>query len=150
MAHDDETVFNMTLLEMLRQDFGLRLPQLEGKLPEDESGVDVALIWNIVRKAVIDMKGFEVVEEVVLSTFSFAKYLMWKDLSDRTAELKESPFVAHLIATPRDPYEGSAEYMTPSEIDDKIAPSVRFMPLPADSSHNLAAHPSAPGCDLFL
>src|SRR3546814_10917103 len=36
MAHDDETVFNMTLLEMLRQDFGLRLPQLEGKLPEDE------------------------------------------------------------------------------------------------------------------
>src|SRR3546814_11992380 len=97
MAHDDETVFNMTLLEMLRQDFGLRLPQLEGKLPEDESGVDVALIWNIVRKAVIDMKGFEVVEEVVLSTFSFAKYLMWKDLSDRTAELKESPFVAHLI-----------------------------------------------------
>src|SRR3546814_7352328 len=29
MAHDDETVFNMTLLEMLRQDFGLRLPQLE-------------------------------------------------------------------------------------------------------------------------
>src|SRR3546814_8565251 len=111
MAHDDETVFNMTLLEMLRQDFGLRLPQLEGKLPEDESGVDVALIWNIVRKAVIDMKGFEVVEEVVLSTFSFAKYLMWKDLSDRTAELKESPFVAHLIDTPRDQLEG-----TPSEL----------------------------------
>src|SRR3546814_16343333 len=84
----------MTLLEVLRQDFGRRLPQLEGKLPEDEAGVDVSLIWNIVRKAVIDMKGFEVVEEVVLSTFSFAKYLMWKDLSDRTAELKESPFVA--------------------------------------------------------
>src|SRR3546814_12304040 len=98
---------------------------LEGKLPEDESGVDVALIWNIVRKAVIDMKGFEVVEEVVLSTFSFAKYLMWKDLSDRTAELKESPFVAHLIDTPRDPYEGSAEFMKPSEIDGKFDPSER-------------------------
>src|SRR3546814_7547370 len=120
MAHDDETVFNMTLLEMLRQDFGLRLPQLEGKLPEDESGVDVALIWNIVRKAVIDMKGFEVVEEVVLSTFSFAKYLMWKDLSDRTAELKESPFVAHLIDTPRDPYEGSRSEEHTSELQSLI------------------------------
>src|SRR3546814_17955673 len=78
------------------------------------------IFWNIVRKAVIDMKGFEVVEEVVLSTISFAKYLMWEDLSDRTAELKESPFVAHLIDTPRDPYEGSAEFMKPSEIDEKI------------------------------
>src|SRR3546814_943914 len=126
MAHDDETVFNMTLLEMLRQDFGLRLPQLEGKLPEDESGVDVALIWNIVRKAVIDMKGFEVVEEVVLSTFSFAKYLMWKDLSDRTAELKESPFVAHLIDTPRDPYEGSAEFMRSEEHTSELQSLMRI------------------------
>lgn len=150
MAHDDETVFNMTLLEMLRQDFGLRLPQLEGKLPEDDSGVDVALIWNIVRKAVIDMKGFEVVEEVVLSTFSFAKYLMWKDLSDRTAELKGSPFVAHLIDTPRDPYEGSAEFMKPSEIDEKIDPSELFMPLPADSSQIVAVHASAQGGDFVL
>src|SRR3546814_7039135 len=95
MAHDDETVFNMTLLEMLRQDFGLRLPQLEGKLPEDESGVDVALIWNIVRKAVIDMKGFEVVEEVVLSTFSFAKYLMRSE--EHTSELQSLMRISYAV-----------------------------------------------------
>src|SRR3546814_18950242 len=96
------------------------------------------------------MKGFEVVEEVVLSTFSFAKYLMWKDLSDRTAELKESPFVAHLIDTPRDPYEGSAEFMTPSEIEVKIDPSELFMPLPADSSHTVELPATDQGGDLVL
>src|SRR3546814_7941675 len=37
MLHDDETVFNMTLLEMLRQDFNLRLPALEGELKKDDS-----------------------------------------------------------------------------------------------------------------
>src|SRR3546814_17809442 len=70
---------------------------------------------------------------------------MWKDLSDRTAELKESPFVAHLIDTPRDPYEGSAEFMQPSEIDEKIDPSELFMPLPAASSQIVAVHASAQG-----
>ncbi|MEO3430161.1 DUF3320 domain-containing protein [Pelagibius sp. CAU 1746] len=149
-AHDDETVFNMTLLEMLRQDFDLRLPQLEGKLPEDEAGVDVTLIWNTVRKAVRDIKGFEVVEEVVISTFSFAKYLMWKDLSDRTAELKESPFVEHLIDHPRDPYEASAEFLKPSEIDEKIDPSELFMPLQADSSQIVAVQASSQGGDFVL
>ena len=148
--HDDETVFNMTLLEMLRQDFDLRLHDLEGELPKDDSGVDVALIWDRVRKAVRDVKGFEVVEEVVLSTFSFAKYLMWKDLSDRTAELKASPFVAHLIDHPRDPYEGSATFMKPSEIDEKIDPSELFMPLPADSTQIVAVHASAQGGDFVL
>ena len=29
-----------------------------------------------------DVEGFEVVDDVVLSTFSFAKYPMWKDLVD--------------------------------------------------------------------
>src|SRR3546814_8304731 len=76
---------------------------------------------------------------------SFAKYLMWKDLSDRTEELKGSPFVAHLIDHPRDPYEGSAEFMKPSEIDEKIDPSELFMPLPADSSPIVAAYASAHG-----
>ncbi len=80
VMHEDETVFNMTLLEMLRQDFELEIPQLEGELPTDHSGIDVPLVWEWVRKAVRDVPGFEVVEETVLSAFSFAKYLMWKDL----------------------------------------------------------------------
>ena len=37
--------------------------------------------------------GFEVVEDVVLGHFSFAKYLMWKDLVDRTDALRENAVV---------------------------------------------------------
>ena len=41
--HEDEPRFNPTLLEMLRQDFQLRMPELEGEpLPTDASGLDVA------------------------------------------------------------------------------------------------------------
>src|SRR5690606_24788826 len=75
--HDDETVFNMTLLEMLKQDFDISMPELHGSLPQDESGVDVRWVWRYVQQQVRDVPGFEVVEEIVLSTFSFAKFLMW-------------------------------------------------------------------------
>jgi len=148
--HDDEPVFNMTLLEMLRQDFTLRMPELEGDLPKDSAGVDVARILEIVKRAVRDVPGFEVVEEMVLSTFSFAKYLMWKDLADRTDELKKNAFVHHLIEKPRDPYGNSASFMSPRETDEKINPSDLYMPLSADSSQIVAVHASAQGGDFIL
>ncbi len=148
--HEEEPVFNLTLLEMLRQDFELRLPGLEGELPKDHAGIDVPLIWETVRKAVRDMPGFEVVEEIVLSTFSFAKYLMWKDLADRTEALKQSPFVRHLIDKPRDPYENSASFLRSDEIDEKINPADLFTPLYADSSQIVAVHASTQGGDFVL
>ena len=88
LAHDDEPRFNTTLLEMLRRDFGIELPGLDGDLPQDDRGIDVGAIWTQVRRAVKEVPGFEVVADVVLGHFSFAKYLMWKDLVDRTEALR--------------------------------------------------------------
>lgn len=149
-AHDDDPVFNLTLLEMLRQDFDIHLPELGGELPTDESGIDVLKVWDIVRARVREVPGFEVVEDVTLSTFSFAKYLMWKDLTDRTDALKESPFVAHMIDTPREPYSGGADFMEAREIDDRIDPKDLLAPLNADSSQIVAIHASALGGDFVL
>src|SRR5690606_23411225 len=86
--------------------------------------------------------GFEVVEEVILSTFSFAKYLMWKDLVDRTEMLKASPLVRHLIDSPREPYTGGARFLDPQDIDRCLAPTEILAPLNADSSQLVAIHAS--------
>ena len=102
--HEDEARFNPTLLELLRQDFQLRMPELEGDLPTDAAGLDVERIWRIVRTHVRDLQGWEVTEDVIISTFSFTKYLMWKDLHDRTELLKRNPVVRHLIDTPKNSY----------------------------------------------
>lgn len=149
-VHEDEPRFNLTLLQMLRQDFELDIPELAGALPTDESGIDVPRIWNLVRRAVRDTPGFEVVEEVVLGAFSFAKYLMWKDLVDRTDALKRNPVVRHLLETPRDPYNGGEEPPQPQELDDIVAPEDLFAPLAADSSQLAAVVGSARGCDFVL
>src|SRR5262249_28138148 len=72
---EDDPRFNPTLLQMLKQDFDLSMPEFSGDLPEDGSGVDVTEIWRIVRRHVKSIKGWEVTEQVTLATLSFTKYL---------------------------------------------------------------------------
>ena len=134
LLHDDEPRFNTTLLQMLRKDFAIEINGLDGALPADTSGVDVHGIWNKVRRAVKDAPGFEVVEDVVLGHFSFAKFLMWKDLVERTDSLRENPVVRHLIDSPRDPYPSEIAFVQKDRIDHDYEPSDLLVPLPTDSS----------------
>ena len=150
LAHDDEPRFNTTLLEMLRKDFRIDIKGFDNALPEDLSGVDVNGVWNKVRKAVKDAPGFEVVEDVVLGHFSFAKYLMWKDLVDRTEALRSSTIVKHLIDTPHDPYPSEIAFVDGSEIDRRYKPSDLLTPLPADSSQMAAIATADAGKDFVI
>lgn len=152
VIHDDEPRFNPTLQEMLRQDFELSLGIGDGELPKDDSGLDVALIWRTVAQAVKDIKGWEVSEDVVLSMFSFAKYLMWKDLSERSEALRQSPVVKHLLDTPRDAFDGGGSGTFPEErlLDSQYSPQKVFCPLPSDSSQLSAVLSAAQGRDFVL
>ena len=113
---DEEPIFNLTLLEFLQTEHDINLSEFKESLPEDESGIDVPNIWGRVREAISEQRGFEVVEEMVLASFSFAKYLMWKDLRDRIDILKENPFVEHLVDNPRGvyPQESHFQFVAPS------------------------------------
>ncbi len=132
---EDEVRFNLTLLEFLKQDFGLLLPELEGELPRDDSGIDVPGILNHLRSKVRDIRGFEVIEEIEISTFSFAKYLMWKDMVDRTDQLRNNRLVAHLIDDSGAVFNDKRnQKLTPADLDTRVAPEEIFTPLLADSS----------------
>lgn len=148
--HDDEPRFNPTLIEMLRQDFQLNLGIGDGELPRDDAGLDVEKVWKAVSAAIKDVKGWEVSEEVVLSTFSFAKYLMWVDLVQRTEQLRQSPVVKHLIDTPRDPYPSTTKFPQARSLDKDYGPEQTFCPLPADSSQLSAVMAAAKGKDFVL
>ena len=150
VGHDDEPRFNTTLLEMLRRDFRIEIPRLDEALPEDESGIDVPAVWNRVRVAVKEAPGFEVVEDVVLSHFSFAKYLMWKDLVDRTDALRGNAVVRHLLDTPNDRYGTKEGFVNPRHLDRDYKPSDLLTPLPADSSQMSAIATADRGKDFVI
>ncbi|CAO0823133.1 hypothetical protein DFAR_340016 [Desulfarculales bacterium] len=131
---EDEPRFNLTLLEILQRDFRLSIPRLENDLPRDDSGLDVKSIWRQVATAVKDLTGWEVAEDVILGQFSFAKYLMWKDLVEHTAQLKQNDVVRHLIDTPMQTYQGQTDFVDPNKLDQVLAPVDNYCLLSADSS----------------
>lgn len=149
---DDEPRFNLTLLELLRHDFQLNISGLSDGLPTDESGIDVEGIWNTVRRAVRDMPGFEVTTDVVLGTFSFSKYLMWRDLIDRSELLMQNDVVRHLLhhKLGESSLEPVGEFPAPEALDTVVDPGGFFTPLPADSSQLAAVVASAKGHSFVL
>jgi len=150
--HEDDTRINSTLLEFLKRDFDLRIPELEGELFQDHSGIDITRILETMRRKVRDVAGFEVIEELALSTFSFAKYLMWKDLVDRSEQLRRNRLVNHLIDGAEESYgvtDGGTP-VAPEEIDRRRLPRDLLTPMPADSSQLAAVLTASEGRDFIL
>ena len=147
---DEEPIFNSTLIQFLQQDFEINLNQFRNVLPTDHSGVDINAIWTIVRQKIDDSPGFEVTEELVLSNFSFAKYLMWKDLQDRVDQLKENPFVNHMVERPTEVYAQSLSFVDQDQVDKKIKPAEIYAPLNADSSQMVAIEASGHPQDFVM
>ena len=150
--HEDDVRINSTLLEFLKRDFDLRIPELEGELPRDHSGIDLPLIFQTMRQKMRDVSGFEVVEELALSTFSFAKYLMWKDLVDRSDQLRRNRLVKHLIDGAEESYgdPNGGTPIAPGEIDRRRLPQDFLIPMPADSSQLAAVLTASEGRDFIL
>lgn len=149
--HEDEPRFNATLLKFLESEVSLVLPQLEEPLPQDGTGVDVAALLEKVRAAVREVPGLEVVNDTALSTFSFAKYLMWKDLVERAGQLRENRLVRHLIDAPDAPFPVvDAPAPQPADLDRAFAPRELVCLLPADSSQTVASVMAAAGHDMVI
>lgn len=147
---DQEPLFNLTLIEFLQTEHEINLGHFREELPEDESGVDVAAIWQEVREVVSEHKGFEVLEQCVVASFSFAKYLMWSDLRERIDDLKENPFVDHLVERPQEAYEQDCSFLPREELDEKVDPKDIFIPLNCDSSQMVAVVAASKAQDFVL
>ena len=147
---DEEPKFNQTLLEMLEREYRLSIPELREDLPQDDSGMDVRAVWRVVAERVKDMRGWEVVPEVVLSTFSFTKFLMWKDMVDHLEHLKRNRLVQHFTEATRESYPHGRSFPARHALDSTSAPATTYCPLPADSSQLTAVMAAASGQDFVL
>lgn len=147
---EEEPLFNLTLIEFLQSDYEIDLSEFREELPQDESGVDVALVWQTVRDKIAEQEGFELVEDCVVASFSFTKYLMWKDLKDRIDDLKKNLFVSHLVDKPQEPFTQTERFLFPHELDKQVKPKDIYTPLNCDSSQLVAVEASAKSQDFVL
>lgn len=147
---DEESRMNLTLLEFLKIEYGLSIPELEGDLPTDEAGLDVKRIFNIVRDAISNMPEWEVVESCSLGAFSFTKYLMWKDLTDREAYLLRNPIVSQIAAEERSAFPVQVGFPNPAMLDNEVDADKVYTPMSSDSSQLSAVLAAARGKNFVL
>lgn len=144
-SRDEEPQVNVTLLELLRQDFGVAAEGLS-PLPADEKGVDLPQVFSRVAEAVASMKNWEIINAVFLGHFSFNRFIMWNDIKSRSEDLKQNKVVRSLM-------EGRITFtdeIPPVENPDDIAPSALAVPASADSSQLSAIYEASNGKSFVL
>lgn len=147
-SRQEESQINITLLEYLRQDYGINITGLD-PLPLDEHGIDLPLVFNTIRQAVMGKARWNVEEYAFIGLFSFSRFVMWSDLRSRSEEIKQNKVVSSLI-------EGALTW-TPEEIniaseniDTEFDVANTAVPMSADSSQLTAIAAAGMGQSFVL
>jgi len=131
---------NTTLLEFLKQEFGVDIRGLDGKslLPKE--------ILAVFRSKTANMKGWAVYDDVYLAQFTFARYAMWADVKKNISEYKKNPLIASLL-TNSNKLENNK---LTGEDEDEGEPCGIITPLACDSTQYAAVAESAKGTTFVL
>ena len=140
---DEEPQMNITLLEMLKQDFGISIGGLD-PLPGDGHGIDLRAVYTIIRRAVMDQPRWDVVEAAYLGIFSFTQFVMWNDIRNRVDDLARNKLVRSLI-------DGKLSWpATAMQPGGRVDEAGTLLPLSADASQLYAIQQAASGRSFVL
>ncbi len=147
-TREEDISLNVTLMEFLRQNYDIKVEGLD-VLPKDEHGVDVPLIFAILREAMKTQKRWVLEEECLLGTFSFSKYLMWNDVHSHREQLLENDIVNSLVEN-RLTWQPTPVVSDLKAIDRQVAPSELALPVAVDSSQMAAVMEGGEGHSFIL
>lgn len=136
----DEYQVNTTLLEFLKQEFGIDVRGVEGQ------NLTPSEIIAVFRSKTATLKGWEVYEDVYLSQFTFARYAMWSDVKNNVETYKKNALIASLLSNTNK----LANNSLCGEREDDSDPAAVLTPLACDSSQYAAVAESAKGTTFVL
>ncbi len=131
---------NTTLLEFLKQEFGIDVRGVEGK------GLSPKEILAVFRAKTANMKGWLVYEDVYLAQFTFARYAMWADVKNNINEYRKNPIISSLLSNTNKLAENKLSAVS----EDESEPCEVITPLPCDSTQYAAVAESAKGTTFVL
>jgi len=145
---DEEPQFNVTLLEMLRMNFGMTVTGLD-PLPTDEQGIDIKMVFHIIRQLIMDKPRWDVEELAFMGIFSFTQFIMWNDIRNRVDDLKRNKVVKSLISGQME-WESDISFLSPETLDNTVTPLDLAVPISADSSQLAAVYAAGQGQSFVL
>lgn len=145
----EEPAANLSLGALMKRQFGLELPQFT----EGDEAFDPTSYFARVAAAVAGQPRWAVQEnDVTLGLFSFAKFLMYRDLDPDLwptgVGITDSPIVSGLLGDGFKPGDGMIGEDEP--VDPHIDPEQLVHVVDADSSQTMAVHEVRRGRDMVI
>ncbi|MBR2660528.1 MAG: DUF4011 domain-containing protein [Clostridia bacterium] len=137
---DEEPHFNLTLLEMMKQNHNIDIGGLD-PLPRDDHGVDIKRTFAIVRSHLQTVRGWDVFETCVIGNFSFAQFAMWNDIHRAGDMLDNSGIVRSLM-------KGHVDWDV--EQSDNAGAEEIYLPITVDGTQLKAIEMAAQGKTFVL
>ena len=139
---EEEMRFNSTLLEFLLREFKIDIRGLDNIA----GGIKISEIMAMVKMEILNMKRWDVLDEVYLANFSFARYAMWNDVRKNIDKFRKNAIVRSLLENRLD--LGNTVFEDKAE--DDYLPSEILSPLTADGSQFAAVAEAVAGTTFVL
>ncbi len=148
-ATEDETIINPSLIEFLRRNFSITLPEIpdSGQMTED---YDVQQFFASVADVVSNQSEWKVKNEIYLALFSFQKLAMYKDLEKNAENLAAHQIIGKIISKSGTQIIGLPDEIRQMELDRDFPPEKTAQIVDADSSQLQAITTVAKNYDLVL
>lgn len=144
---------NLSLAEKLSIEYGITLPLLNS---DDSEAFELGTYFNRVRQAIHSVPGWSVEpDSMCIGFFSFAKFLMYKDLDITSWPQATSPLEHHLIRRFLVPnseldHEMASTWMDGERLDERIPTGRLDHVVDADSSQTIAIELVREGRNLVI
>lgn len=149
-SRDEDTIINVTLIEMVKQQFQLSMPGLS-PLPADSNGVDVRKVLAVMRSCIMTRPRWDILDEAMLGLFSFSKFVMWNDIHNIADKMAAHPVIQALANNQVVDLSGNdLPPVDARELDITTAPTEFAVPVDVDSSQFEAIVESGRGKSFVL
>lgn len=131
---------NTTLLEFLKQEFGIDIRGVEGK---ELTPSEIAAVF---RAKTANMKDWVVYGDIYLAQFTFARYAMWADVKKNVNLYRKNALIDSLVSNKNKLGDNKLSGVDEDDGD----PAEVLTPLPCDSTQYAAVAESAKGTTFVL
>ncbi|MBM3252828.1 MAG: DUF3320 domain-containing protein, partial [Candidatus Omnitrophica bacterium] len=134
-VHEEEPlILNPALILKMQNDFAITIEPID----EELENIDPQQIFSQIQSAIRKFDRWSVTNDIYLSLFSFAKFIMYKDIERFLSILLNNPVIRLICGQPGEQKVSLGLLLEQKELDKILTPHKTFQILDADSSQQQA------------
>lgn len=133
--NDDDVILNPALTLKLKKEFQIYLDDID---ISDIQDADVVKVFECVQKKIQKQKKWKLLNNIYIGLFSFAKFVMYKDIDQNQEKIKASSLIKCICGKSESEYTNINDICPATELDTNVLPKDTYQILDADSSQQQA------------